>query len=85
MTEHFTLVRHGLYATAADPRYEEKLEVSEVTSDQAYRVRAAGGVVFTDRAAAERLLAGAPRGHFANVRINGAEVFVPAPPKGTML
>lgn len=83
--EQFTLVRHGLYATAADPRYEDKLEVSEVTSEQAYRVRAAGGVLFTDRVAAEKTLATAPRGHFANVRINGAEVFIPAPPKGTML
>ncbi len=83
--EQFTLVRHGLYATAADPRYEDKLEVSEVTADQAYRVRAAGGVLFADRVAAEAVLAGAPRGYFANVRINGAEVFVPAPAKGTML
>ena len=81
----FTLVRHGLYAVAADPRYEDRLEVSEVTSDQAYRVRAAGGTVFADRKGAEAALAAAPRGHFSNVRINGAEVFVPAPPKGTML
>ncbi|MCX7381986.1 MAG: hypothetical protein NT133_11345 [Alphaproteobacteria bacterium] len=83
--EQFTLVRHGLYAVAADPRYEDQLEVSEVTSEQAYRVRAAGGALFAARAAAELALAGAPRGHFANVRINGAEAFVPAPPKGGMI
>ena len=80
----FTLVRHSLFAVAADPRYEELLEPCELTAEQAYRVRAAGGLLFPSLPAAEAAIAG-QRGHFSSLRIRGAEVFVPAPPKGTML
>jgi hypothetical protein len=72
----FTLVRHSAYAVAANPDYEEALEVAEVSHTDSYRVKAAGGALFATRAEAEAALAGA-RGHFASLRIGGAEVFVP--------
>jgi hypothetical protein len=80
----FTLVRHSLYGVAADPRYEDRLEVCELTAEQVYHVRAAGGLLFAALPAAE-LAAPDRRGHFSNLRINGAEVFVPADPNGGMI
>ncbi len=74
----FTLVRHSAYATAADPAFEDALEVCEVDRNQAYRVRAAGGALFLTRDAAQAAIAGA-RGYFSSLRMNGAEVFIAAP------
>lgn len=73
----FTLVRHAAYAAAANPDYEDRLEVAELDHAAEYRVRAAGGLLFDSRQAAEAAIPGA-RGHFAHLRIGGAEVFVPA-------
>ena len=74
----FTLVRHSQYAAAADPNFEEAVEVCELNVHQVYRVRAAGGALYPSQQAA---LASLPRGrgHFSSLRINGAEVFVPDP------
>jgi|GEM_PF-3232431 len=80
----FTIVRHSLFATAADPRYEDATEVCELTNEQTYRVRAAGGLLFSTHQAAETART-TLRGHFSSLRINGAEVFIPAPPKGGMI
>jgi hypothetical protein len=74
----FALLRHSRYAVAADPAYEDAIEVCEVDVHQAYRVRGAGGVLFPTRQAAEDAMRGA-RGHFSSLRISGAEVFVPDP------
>jgi hypothetical protein len=71
----FTLVRHSAYATAADPAFEDALEVCEIDRSQAYRVRAAGGALFATHEEAQAAIAGA-RGHFSSLRMNGAEVFV---------
>lgn len=76
MTTAYTLVRHSAYATAADPAFEEALEPAALDSVAAYRVRAAGGTIYPSRAEAEAAIPGA-RGYFANLRIGGAEVFVP--------
>jgi hypothetical protein len=73
----YTLVRHSAYAEAANPAYEDRLEVAELDHPAEYRVRAAGGTLYDSREAAEAAIPGA-RGHFANLRIAGAEVFVPA-------
>lgn len=72
----FTLVRHSAFATAANPAYEDAVEVAEVTHAATYQVKAAGGVLFASRAEAEAAVEGA-RGYFSNLRIGGAEVFVP--------
>jgi hypothetical protein len=71
----FTLVRHSAFAAAADPAYEDALEVAELTHAATYQVKAAGGRLFASRAEAEAALLGA-QGHFSNLRIGGAEVFV---------
>ena len=74
----FTLIRHSRYAVAADPNFEEAVEVCELNIHQAYRVRAAGGPLFATREAAQDAAVGtAPRGHFSSLRIAGAEVFIP--------
>lgn len=72
----FTLVRHSAYAAAANPDYEEALEVAELTHAATYQVKAAGGALFASRAEAEAAIPGA-QGHFSHLRIAGAEVFVP--------
>ncbi len=86
--ETFTLVRHSGYAVAGNPDLEDAVEVAEITSQQAYMVRAVGGRIFTSRAdayAAEAAIndPAVPhlprhRGHFASQRIAGAEIHVPA-------
>ena len=74
----FTLVRHSRYAVAADPTFEDAVEVCELNIHQAYRVRAAGGPLFATRELAQEAAAGlTPRGHFSSQRIAGAEVFIP--------
>lgn len=84
----FTLVRHSAFAQAADPAFEEAVEVCEVTGRQAYLVRAAGGRLWTERAPAAALAdalnvalrgpAGAGRrGYFSSLRIAGADLFIP--------
>jgi hypothetical protein len=73
----FTLVRHSGYAQAADPAYEEALQPWPVDRGQAARVRAAGGMLWPSREAAEAAIPAA-RGHFSALRIGGAELFIPA-------
>ncbi len=77
----FTLIRHSRYAVAADPNFEDAVEVCELNIHQAYRVRAAGGPLFATREAAQDAAVGgagaAPHGHFSSLRIAGAEVFIP--------
>lgn len=72
----FTLVRHSAFAAAANPAYEDALEVAEVTHAATYQVKAAGGALFASRAEAEAAIEGA-RGYFSHLRIGGAEVFIP--------
>jgi NADH:ubiquinone oxidoreductase subunit len=92
---HFTLVRHSGYAVGANPAFEDAVEVREVTAHQLYMVRAAGGVVFTTREAAQQGENAAnysngqksgmaqTSGHFSSLRISGAEIYVPtASPHG---
>jgi hypothetical protein len=83
---YYTLVRHSAYSVAANPQFENAVELREIDRPQAYRVRAAGGVVFdTPQAgqaaeAAANLPASAKRpqskGYFSSVRIGGAEIYV---------
>lgn len=86
---HFTLVRHSRYAVSADPAFEGAVEVRELTRNQAYVARSAGGVIFSsqpDAAEAEAatnvadqtMPSGTARGYFSSVRIGGAEVYIPA-------
>ena len=71
----FTLVRHSAFAAAANPAYEDALEVAEVTHAATYQVKAVGGTLFGSRAEAEAAIEGA-RGYFSHLRIGGAEVFI---------
>jgi len=85
----FTLVRHSGYSVGANPAFEDAVEVRELTIRQHYVVRAAGGVVFTTREAAQQgedaanypngLKSGRAyaSGYFSSLRVSGAEVFVP--------
>jgi hypothetical protein len=83
----FTLVRHSGYAVGGDTRYEGAVEVAEVTSLQAYTVRAAGGTLYPTRIAAEAAATAANRpgptglphapGYFSSLRVAGAEIHVP--------
>ena len=72
----FTLVRHSRYAEAADPNFEDAIEVCVLNAQQAYRVRAAGGALYVSRQAA--MAAAGGRGHFSSLSINGAEIFIHA-------
>jgi NADH:ubiquinone oxidoreductase subunit len=86
---HFTLVRHSGYAVGADPALEGAVEVREVTLQQFYTVRAAGGAVFATREAAKLAedAANYPNGsksggahapgHFSTLRVSGAEIYIP--------
>ena len=73
----FTLVRHSAYAQAADPAYEEALEPWPVDRGMAARVRAAGGLLYATREAAEAAIPAA-RGHFSSLRVGGSALFVPS-------
>ena len=85
---HYTLVRHSGYAIAGNPRFEQAVELCEIDHPQAYRVRAAGGVVFDtyEAAKAAEVAANHPAnvgdirpkvpGYFSNLRIQGAEIYV---------
>lgn len=85
----YTLVRHGAYAVGGDAGFEDAVEVCELTGQQAYLVRAAGGLVLASLAAAEAAARAAnfppgtvgerPRapGYFSSLRIAGAEIYVP--------
>jgi hypothetical protein len=73
----YTLVRHSAYAQAANPAFEEALEAWPVGRADAVRVRAAGGLLWPTRAAAEAAIPAA-RGHFSSLRLGGAELFVPS-------
>jgi hypothetical protein len=84
----YTLVRHSGYAVAGNPRFEEAVELCEIDHPQAYRVRAAGGVVFDTYEAAKAAEVAANlssngegirpkvQGYFSNLRIQGAEIYV---------
>ena len=85
----FTLVRHSAYAVGGNRDFEDAVDVCELSGDQAYRVRAAGGVVFATLAAAQTAASNnnypngathsppkAP-GHFSSLRIGGAEIYIP--------
>jgi hypothetical protein len=88
----YTLVRHSLYADGGNADFEDAVQVCELNADQAYRVRAAGGVVFATREAAQagedsanypggRRASGAhASGYFSSLRIGSAEIYVPLPP-----
>lgn len=71
----YALVRHSAYAQAANPDFEDALEIAEVDTVRAYAVRAVGATLYPTREAAQAAIPGA-RGHFSHVRIGGAEVFV---------
>ncbi len=85
----FTLVRHSGYAVGGDPAFEDAVELVEVTENQTYHVRAAGGLLLATLAeaqAAERAAnfpAGTTpdrphaAGHFSSVRVGRAEIYVP--------
>ncbi len=85
----FTLVRHSGYAVGGDPAFEDAVDLFEVTDAQAYRVRAAGGLLLATRAEAQAAVQaanfppGPPRaephatGYFSSVRIGGVEIYVP--------
>jgi hypothetical protein len=85
----YTLVRHSGYSAGANPKYEQAVEAREVDERVANTVRAAGGLLFESREAAVAaadaanhpagsidVAAEAP-GHFSNVRIEGAEIYIP--------
>jgi hypothetical protein len=74
---------------AGNPHFEQAVELFEINPSQAYRVRAAGGVVLDGYEAAQAAEAAAnfpamaakdihPRakGYFSNLRIQGAEIYV---------
>jgi hypothetical protein len=85
----FTLVRHSEYAAGGNPDFEDAVEVFELNSNQAYSVRAVGGVLLPTLAAgqaaarAENFPGGSaqsvPRasGYFSSLRLGGAEIYVP--------
>ena len=78
----FTLVRHSAYAEGGNPDFEEAVEPRELTREQAYKVRAAGGVLFPTRAAAEQAATQSGRdkhGSFSSLRIGSAEIYIPKP------
>jgi hypothetical protein len=85
---HYTLVRHSAYSVAANPQFEQAVELREIDAPQAYRVRAAGGIVFDTFEAGQAAEAAAnspaatkgvrpqPQGYFSTLRIAGAEIYV---------
>ncbi len=85
----FTLVRHSGYAVGGDPAFEDAVEFFEVTHEQEYRVRAAGGVLLGSLAEAQAAVRAAnfppgetrsgphAAGHFSSMRLGGAEIYVP--------
>jgi hypothetical protein len=82
--DEFTLVRHGGFAQGGDSAFENAVEVCEITSKQAYLVRAAGGVVYATRDAAHAAehavntaTTAKAMGFFSSLRIGGAEIHVP--------
>lgn len=87
----YTLVRHSAYAVGGNGDFESAVEVCELTPRQDYSVRAAGGLVFATREAAQgaataenfpdgpaQATPNAP-GYFSGIRIGGAEIYVPRP------
>jgi hypothetical protein len=84
----FALVRHSAYATGGNAAFESAVEVCELAAQQDYQVRAAGGVSFATRDAAEAAAiaanfpdgkTGSPPnapGYFSSLRIAGAEIYL---------
>lgn len=84
----FTLVRHSAYALGADASFEDAVNARELTAQEAYLVRGAGGLLFPTLAAAQQAANAANAtngvsGYFSNLRIAGAEIYLPyrKPPK----
>ena len=81
----FTLVRHSAYAEGGNPDFEEAVEARELTREQAYKVRSAGGVLYPTREAAETAGLAAnhaardKHGSFSTLRIGSAEIYIPKP------
>ena len=85
----YTLVRHSAYAVGGDADFEDAVEAREVTEIQVYRIQAASGVLLPSLAAARTAaeMANFPpgtartrpnaAGYFSNLRIGGAEIYVP--------
>ena len=83
---YYTLVRHCAYSVAANPQSEDAVELREIDRPQAYRVRAAGGVVFETFEAGQAAEAAAnsptgakrpqSQGYFSSIRIGGAEIYL---------
>jgi hypothetical protein len=85
----YTLLRHSGYAQGGNPDFEDAVEATEITNTEAYKVRAAGGVLFATHiaATAAEIAANYPDGsktdgahapgHFSSLRIHGAEIYVP--------
>jgi hypothetical protein len=85
----FTLVRHSAYAVGGNADFEDAVEACELTGQQQYHVRSAGGLLFpslTEAQAAAQLAnfppgAAGPRpqagGYFSSLRVAGAEIYVP--------
>ena len=85
----YTLVRHSAYTVGGNADFEGAVEVRELNTHQAYRVRAASGALFTTLAAAQSAAtqnnypngptpsAPSVAGYFSNLCIGGAEIYVP--------
>jgi hypothetical protein len=85
---YYALVRHSGYTVAGNPKFEQAVELCEIDNPESYRVRAAGGVVFDSREAAQAAEAAANfpsgikgirpnvQGYFSNLRVQGAEIYV---------
>ncbi len=90
--DQYTLTRHSAYAVAANPRFEDAVELRAITMRDRSLVRAVGGRVFDSLAAAqaaeraENAPTGADgrpsaRGQFSSLRIGGAEIYIPGNPR----
>ena len=85
----YTLVRHSAYAIAGNADFESAVEVCELSEQLPYRVRAAGGLLFPTRDAAQSAATAAnfpngptqatpnAAGYFSSLRIGGAEIYLP--------
>lgn len=89
--DQYTLTRHSAYAVAANPRFEDAVELRAITTRERNLVRAVGGRVFDslDAAQAAARAENAPAqpggppaapGQFSSLRIGGAEIYIPRAP-----
>jgi len=86
--DHYTLTRHSAYAVAANPRFEDAVELRAITARERNLVRAVGGLVYDSLSAAQEgeRAENAPAspdgppaapGQFSSLRIGGAEIYIP--------